>query len=146
MLADPPHHRRLFIDFFQHERGISAFANGVRFNLDLRGFDAELVRVPVLVEQARIPDGPHREHVTYGVKNSPDVHRLAGIVVQPQADDLRVTLDAEDDWALLEALVRELTARHGDGPFAWRDVVALLRSRPDLVALNAHVEQKKVAG
>ncbi|WP_277068815.1 glycosyltransferase family protein [Saccharomonospora viridis] len=111
-----------------------------------RGFDAELVRVPVLVEQARIPDGPHREHVTYGVKNSPDVHRLAGIVVQPQADDLRVTLDAEDDWALLEALVRELTARHGDGPFAWRDVVALLRSRPDLVALNAHVEQKKVAG
>ncbi len=43
-----------------------------------RGFDAELVRVPVLVEQGRIPVGPHREHVTYGVKNSPDVHRCSG--------------------------------------------------------------------
>ena len=40
--------------------------------------------------------------------------------------------------------LRELSRRHGDGPFAWRDVVALLRARPDLVALNAHVEQKEV--
>ncbi|EIE97183.1 cytidylyltransferase domain-containing protein [Saccharomonospora glauca] len=111
-----------------------------------RGFDAELVRVPVLEEQARRPEGPHREHVTYGVKNSPDTYRCQGVVVSPAADDLRVTLDTEEDWELLDAVVRELTARHGDGPFTWREVVALLRSRPDLVALNAHVEQKKVVG
>ncbi|CAM2989164.1 NTP transferase domain-containing protein [Saccharomonospora xinjiangensis] len=111
-----------------------------------RGFDAELVRVPVLEEQARRPDGPHREHVTYGVVCDPGSYACAGVVVAPRADDLRVTLDTEDDWALLDALVRELRVRHGEGPFAWRDVVALLRERDDLVAMNAHVEQKKVTG
>lgn len=109
-----------------------------------RGFDAELVRTPVLVDQARQPEGPHREHVTYGVAHDVETYACAGVVVAPRADDLRVTLDTEDDWALLDALVRELSRRHGDGPFAWRDVVALLRARPDLVALNAHVEQKEV--
>ncbi|EHK85048.1 spore coat polysaccharide biosynthesis protein F, CMP-KDO synthetase [Saccharomonospora azurea NA-128] len=110
-----------------------------------RGFDAELVRVPVLVEQAERPEGPHREHVTYGVANDVETYACAGVVVAPRADDLRVTLDTEDDWALLDALVHALSRRHGTGPFAWRDVVALLRERADLVALNAHVEQKEVA-
>ncbi|EHR59136.1 cytidylyltransferase domain-containing protein [Saccharomonospora cyanea] len=110
-----------------------------------RGFDAELVRVPVLAEQARRPEGPHREHVTYGVANDAETYACSGVVTAPRADDLRVTLDTEDDWALLEALVRELSRRHGEGPFAWRDVVAVLRERADLVALNAHVEQKEVA-
>jgi spore coat polysaccharide biosynthesis protein SpsF len=63
-----------------------------------------------------------------------------GIVVSPAADDLRVTLDTAEDWELLSAVVSEL----GDGVGDWRAVVALLRSRPELVALNAHVEQKKV--
>ncbi|PXY31870.1 cytidylyltransferase domain-containing protein [Prauserella muralis] len=106
-----------------------------------RGFDAELVRTPVLAEQGREPEGPHREHVTYGVKNRPDRYACEGIVVAPAADDLRVTLDTAEDWAVLEQVVAEL----GDAPPRWQDVVALLRARPDLVALNAHVEQKKVA-
>ena len=51
--------------------------------------------------------------------------------------DLRVTLDTEQDAALLDGVVAAL----GDGVPRWHDVVALLRSRPDLVALNAEVEQ-----
>lgn len=105
-----------------------------------RGFDAELVRVPVLVEQARRPAGPHREHVTPGVYGDPQRYACAGVVVAPAADDLRVTLDTEQDWALLTGVVAEL----GDRVPAWREVVALLRRRPDLVALNADVEQKAV--
>ncbi|SFB01609.1 spore coat polysaccharide biosynthesis protein SpsF [Amycolatopsis marina] len=105
-----------------------------------RGFDAELVRTGALAEQSLIPSGPHREHVTYGVKNDPGRYSCTGTVVAPAADDLRVTLDTAEDWVLLEALVAEL----GDAPPRWQDVVALLRARPDLVALNAHVEQRKV--
>ncbi|WP_083940275.1 cytidylyltransferase domain-containing protein, partial [Saccharomonospora saliphila] len=37
-----------------------------------RGFDAELVRVPVLREQARTSRGPHREHVTWAVRRAPE--------------------------------------------------------------------------
>ncbi|WP_410562372.1 cytidylyltransferase domain-containing protein [Amycolatopsis sp. cmx-4-61] len=105
-----------------------------------RGFDAELVRAEVLREQVSTATGADREHVTSGVYSQPARYSCAGVVVSPAADDLRVTLDTAEDWALLSALVAEL----GDGVGDWRAVVALLRSRPDLVALNAHVEQKKV--
>lgn len=105
-----------------------------------RGFDAELVRAGVLAEQVATATGADREHVTSGVYSRPLRYACAGVVVSPAADDLRVTLDTAEDWQLLEAVVAELGDRTGD----WRAVVALLRSRPDLVALNAHVEQKKV--
>lgn len=105
-----------------------------------RGFDAELVRASVLAEQVATATGADREHVTSAIYRQPDRYSCTGVVVSPAADDLRVTLDTEEDWELISALVAEL----GDGPGSWRSVVSLLRSRPDLVALNAHIEQKKV--
>lgn len=105
-----------------------------------RGFDAELVRAAVLAEQVASATGADREHVTSGIYSQPSRYSCSGVVVSPAADDLRVTLDTAEDWELLSALVSEL----GDGVGDWRAVVGLLRSRPDLVALNAHVEQKKV--
>ncbi|WP_191983918.1 cytidylyltransferase domain-containing protein [Amycolatopsis eburnea] len=105
-----------------------------------RGFDAELVRADVLLEQVASATGADREHVTSGIYARPTRYACSGVVVSPAADDLRVTLDTAEDWELLSALVAELGDRVGD----WRAVVALLRARPDLVALNAHVEQKKV--
>jgi spore coat polysaccharide biosynthesis protein SpsF len=102
-----------------------------------RGLDAELVRVPVLEEQNRIATGGHREHVTSNIYTQPDVYRCAGVVSGVDNSDLRVTLDTEEDAKLLDGVVAEL----GDGPPSWSSLVALLRSRPDLVALNADIEQ-----
>lgn len=103
-----------------------------------RGFDAELVRRDVLAEQDERATGGHREHVTSAIYTQPDLYRCAGVIVGQDNSDLRVTLDTEQDAELLDAIVAEL----GDGVPSWRDVVALLRSRPDLVALNAEVVQK----
>ncbi|MFI7674968.1 cytidylyltransferase domain-containing protein [Actinophytocola sp. NPDC049390] len=103
-----------------------------------RGLDAELVRVPVLMEQDRVAAGAHREHVTSNIYTQPTVYRCGGVVPGADHSDLRVTLDTEEDAKLLDGVVAAL----GDGVPAWGDVVALLRSRPDLVALNADVEQK----
>lgn len=102
-----------------------------------RGFDTELVRRDVLAEQYRVATGGHREHVTSAVHTRPDLYRCAGVLAGEDHSDLRVTLDTAQDAALLDAVVAEL----GDGVPRWRDVVALLRSRPDLVAVNAGVEQ-----
>ncbi|OLF17103.1 cytidylyltransferase domain-containing protein [Actinophytocola xanthii] len=102
-----------------------------------RGFDAELVRRDVLAEQYRNATGGHREHVTSGIYAQPDLYRCAGVVSGEDDSDLRVTLDTPEDATLLEALVGEL----GEGLPRWREVVALLRGRPDLVALNSGVEQ-----
>jgi spore coat polysaccharide biosynthesis protein SpsF len=103
-----------------------------------RGFDTELVRRDVLEAQDRTATGPHREHVTSDIHTRPGKYRLGGVLPGVDNSDLRVTLDTVEDARLLDELVAAL----GDGVPAWTDVVAVLRSRPDLVALNASVAQK----
>jgi len=103
--------------------------------------DVEVVRAATLREVARDAIGYHRTHVTSGVYTDPVRYRLLGLNLHPDASDLRVTLDTEDDFALIEALVTEL----GDRPPSLADVVGFLRTRPDIAALNAHVRQKPLA-
>jgi spore coat polysaccharide biosynthesis protein SpsF len=105
-----------------------------------RGLDTELVRVPVLLAQDEVAAGAHREHVTSNIHTQPSVYRCGGVVPGFDNSDLRVTLDTEEDAKLLDGVVAAL----GDDVPSWEDVVQLLRSRPDLVALNADVEQKTV--
>jgi spore coat polysaccharide biosynthesis protein SpsF len=103
-----------------------------------RGMDIELVTAQALRAVDRIATGHDRVHVTSAVYADPTAYRLLGLCVTPPADDLRVTLDTAADLVLLRALVAELP----DAPPAWRDVVTILRARPDLVAINAGVQQK----
>jgi spore coat polysaccharide biosynthesis protein SpsF len=105
-----------------------------------RGMDIELVTARALREVDRTAVGHDRVHVTSGVYADPSAYRLLGVCVTPPANDLRVTLDTAEDLLLLSAVVAELP----DAPPQWRDVVALLRGRPDLVAINASVVQKPI--
>jgi spore coat polysaccharide biosynthesis protein SpsF len=105
-----------------------------------RGLDVEIATVDALRRVSKTATGYHRTHVTSGLYADPETFRLAGLTFVPRAEDLRVTLDTPQDAALIEAVVAEL----GAGPLPWRDVVALLRARPDLVALNAEVVQKRL--
>lgn len=103
-----------------------------------RGMDIELVSAGALRAVDRMAVGHDRVHVTSAVYADPTPFRLLGLCVTPPANDLRVTLDTAADLDLLRALVAELP----DAPPQWRDVVAILRARPDLVAINADVVQK----
>lgn len=105
-----------------------------------RGLDTELVRTPVLEEQGRTATGPHREHVTSNIYTRPTTYRCAGVLSAVDNSDLRITLDTPEDAQLLEAIVDTL----GTDIPRWEDVVALLRTRPDLTALNKSVVQKNV--
>jgi len=103
-----------------------------------RGMDIELVTAGALRAVDRMAVGHDRVHVTSAVYADPTAYRLLGLCVTPPANDLRVTLDTAEDLDLLRALVVELPV----APPEWRDVVAILRARPDLVAINADVVQK----
>ncbi|GAB4080406.1 NTP transferase domain-containing protein [Modestobacter muralis] len=103
-----------------------------------RGLDVELVTAAALRTAGRLARDHDRSHVTSYVWSHPADFRLLGLVVAPAAQDLRVTLDTAEDAALLDAVVAEL----GDRAPGWRELVALLRSRPELIALNAAVQQK----
>jgi spore coat polysaccharide biosynthesis protein SpsF len=106
-----------------------------------RGLDVELVSRAALATADTEAEGYHRTHVTSYLYAGPRPFRTMGLVVQPAANDLRVTLDTVADAETLDAIVAEL----GDRPPAWREVVDLLRSRPDIVDINADVEQKALA-
>ena len=63
---------------------------------------------------------------------------VGGVTSDLAAADLRVTVDTPEDLAVVRAVVDALGARASRAD----ELVAYLRSRPDIVALNAHVEQK----
>lgn len=105
-----------------------------------RGMDVEVASVDALRELAAYAKGADRVHVTSGLYSEPDRYLVGGLTFLPRADDLRITLDTEEDAALLDALV----AHVGDRTVPWRRLVRLLRTRPDLVALNAGVRQKEL--
>lgn len=106
-----------------------------------RGLDVEIASAAALAVADAEARDYHRTHVTSYLYASDRQFRTMGIVVSPPANDLRVTLDTPEDAAVIESIVAEL----GDTPPAWRDVVALLRDRSDITALNAGIQQKKLA-
>ncbi len=103
-----------------------------------RGLDVELVSKEALAVADAEAEDYHRTHVTSYLYAGPRRFRTMGLVVQPPANDLRVTLDTLQDAEALDAMVAEL----GDRPPAWHEIVGLLRSRPDIVHINADVKQK----
>ncbi|MCT1997896.1 NTP transferase domain-containing protein [Brachybacterium muris] len=106
-----------------------------------RGLDVELASKQALLTAHEEAESFHRTHVTTYLYAGKRSFRTMGLVVQPAANDLRVTLDTVEDGEMLDAVVAEL----GDRAPAWHEVVDLLRSRPDIARINAEVQQKKLA-
>ncbi|MCK2221437.1 acylneuraminate cytidylyltransferase [Actinomadura sp. ATCC 31491] len=104
-----------------------------------RGLDVEIIGRAALERCDREAVAYHRTHVTSHIySEAADESRLLGLAYHPVAADLRVTLDTEDDWALISRVVGEL----GDGCVPVRTLVSWLRARPEVCGLNAHVRQK----
>lgn len=108
-----------------------------------RGLDFEIFSMEMLVEahaQATLPY--EREHVTPYLKANP---AAAGRVVYrdevwPSGDfsRFRITLDTAEDYDVLRALIEQ----HHAADLGVADLLALLEAHPEIMALNAHIEQK----
>lgn len=105
-----------------------------------RGLDVEVASAGALRRADREASGADRAHVTSYLYRELGRFRVAGLTFSPPADDLRVTMDTIEDVAAIEAIVEVL----GDRPPLWREVVDLLRHRPDIAALNTEVRQKNL--
>lgn len=103
-----------------------------------RGLDVEVAAVAALRAVDARSEAHHRAHVTSALYEEGAGFGLASLSFRPPSQHFRVTLDTEDDARLLDAVAALLPAR----PPRWRDLVRILSERPDLVAINAHVEQK----
>lgn len=103
-----------------------------------RGLDVELVSRTALLRADAHATDHHRSHVTSWLYEKPDRCRSLGIVVDPPANQFRVTLDTPEDARLLTALARVMS----DSVPAWESLVATLRSRPDLTQTVERIQQK----
>jgi spore coat polysaccharide biosynthesis protein SpsF len=104
------------------------------------GLDTEVFSLEALRRSAALARAPReREHVTLHMKEHPETYRLSPVTVSTEGLDLRWTVDEPADLALVRAIYRELGGRIDA---AWGEVLDLVRRRPDLRALNAHVSQR----
>ena len=105
-----------------------------------RGLDFEVFSAAALLDaDAHATDPVHREHVTPWLYTDPARPTLS-LPWDRDASAYRLTLDTPDDLRLLRTLLEEYDAARLDAA----GLVALLDAHPELVALNAHVEQKKL--
>lgn len=121
------------------ERGAD-YATNTHVRSYPRGLDVEALHADVLARIHRLAtSAAAREHVTAFVRERPALF-VVRQVVAPHADgELRVTVDTPEDLTVVRALWAILD---GDRrPPASDEVVAALRARPELVALNAGVAQ-----
>ena len=108
-----------------------------------RGLDFEIFSMEMLAEAHANATLPYeREHVTPYLKTNP---ATAGRVVFRDevwhGGDLsrfRITLDTPEDYEVLRTLIEQ----HHAADLALPDLLDLLAAHPEIMALNAHIEQK----
>lgn len=115
---------------------------GYADGLDVQVFSREaLARVDSLAK-----DPIDRTHVSSYFYREPGRYRVGGPRLAESDEeywpDLAITLDEEGDYRLLARIFDELHPVRPD--FATRDVLRLLRAKPDWLALNRNVRRKEL--
>lgn len=109
-----------------------------------RGLDAEIFTVAALDRAFREATRPYdREHVTPYFYTHPERFALRSFTGPVDLSAHRWTLDTSEDWRFVQAVYAEFLSRVGH--FSTEDVLALLRRRPELLRINAHVAQNAAA-
>lgn len=110
-----------------------------------RGTDVRVFAAEALARIAETSTDPaDREHVSLHFWEHPGkyVRRNVETELAAGAESLRLTVDTEDDFRLVSAVYEALYP--SNPTFTLADVIALLDTRPDLRAINEHVQQKAV--
>ncbi|KGR90100.1 acylneuraminate cytidylyltransferase [Ureibacillus massiliensis 4400831 = CIP 108448 = CCUG 49529] len=108
-----------------------------------RGLVVELISFEALQRIHSIgKENRHREHVTYYAYEFPNEFKSVTYNAPSNriAPELRITLDTEEDYALLYEI-----AKHFNNPLvSSAEVIQFLKQHPEIAKLNAHIEQKPV--
>lgn len=110
-----------------------------------RGLDCEALWRDVLERAARMATSPAaREHVTwFCYRERPELFGLHSVRRPFDAHDLRWTVDTPDDLTAVRRLYDELAL--ADRYVGVAELIAYVRTHPELAAINAHVVQKDAA-
>ncbi|QIX63571.1 acylneuraminate cytidylyltransferase [Hymenobacter sp. BT18] len=107
-----------------------------------RGLDFEIFSRELLEEaflHAKLP--ADREHVTpYIHQNRSGKVNFRHVTHPDDRSQYRLTVDTAEDFRLMKILIEE----YGADKLGVNKVISLLDNHPELVAINAHIEQKKL--
>ena len=110
-----------------------------------RGMDVQVFPLAVLEQVATLTHDPvDHEHVSLYIYRHPERFRLLNVSsdLSPEAAQLRLTVDTQDDFELIKRIYEHLY--HDKPDFGLSDILELCRRHPELPALNQHVQQKVV--
>ena len=107
-----------------------------------RGFDFEIFSFELLDEAfKRATDESDLEHVTpYIWKNRPGNIQLYPVKQAIDNSRFRITVDTPEDFELIRLLIETYEA----DKLSYNEIEQILSEHPELPAINAHIEQKKV--
>ncbi|MFR9776467.1 cytidylyltransferase domain-containing protein [Micromonospora sp. MS34] len=130
---------RLVADVYRAVPGLDYVSTSIARTLP-RGTDVEIIDAAALRTLQRLATDHHRVHVTSYAYTHPELFRVLGVTLAPDRSDLRLTLDTEQDWALVRAVVDHF----GDVSVPLAKLADWLDGQPALRALNAGVRQKRL--
>ncbi|MAE81180.1 MAG: acylneuraminate cytidylyltransferase [Flammeovirgaceae bacterium] len=107
-----------------------------------RGLDCEIFSRSVLDRVWNEAKQKHeREHVTPYILENPEKFTVLSIVGDTNESTHRWTVDTPEDLKLVQAIYAELGE---DGAFDWKQILDFLEQNPEILQLNAGIEQKSL--
>ena len=108
-----------------------------------RGLDVEVFSAKALqLAQVNSVNAEEREHVTVYIYRRPQEFSIYQVTQERDNSNQRWTVDTQEDFQLVEQIIQALYPDNRQ--FSMQDVLGFLRENPQLMALNAHIEQKEV--
>jgi spore coat polysaccharide biosynthesis protein SpsF len=109
------------------------------------GFDTEIFAASLLYEtEAAANDSYEREHVTAFIWRRPEIYPSLILDAQPDRRHWRLVVDTEEDYRLVSLIYDALYEKNPS--FGYTEICALFERCPDLLRINAHVEQRPYVG
>lgn len=108
-----------------------------------RGLDTEIFSFNAL-EKAfdEATSKRDKEHVTPYIWDNPKIFKIAQYKNGEDYSDLRWTLDTEEDFNLITKVYEHFKEKGNN--FGMKEILELFNERPELLKINAHIEQKKI--
>jgi spore coat polysaccharide biosynthesis protein SpsF len=108
-----------------------------------RGMDVEIFSSALLHEINTFATKDfEREHVTPYIYQN-EMYKIIQVVSEEDNSNHRWTVDTTEDFLLIQEIISSLYTKNPE--FTIADILNLFDERPELVLINQHIEQKKLA-